>query len=162
MRFVAFVHKETDSRYGVSFPDLPGCISAGESLDEALRCCSSDPEQRLYRAYQCVNGQGVVRRNRFSGQAAQANQVGVSRLGRNARTGRVKQAIWLSCECPLLRQRLFHTAHTRAAHFIGFAAERLRHRHSCSGRRRNYDGSAGGWLDRRNRRRDRCSLADRC
>jgi predicted RNase H-like HicB family nuclease len=37
MRFVAFVHKEADSCYGVSFPDLPGCISAGKSLDEALQ-----------------------------------------------------------------------------------------------------------------------------
>jgi predicted RNase H-like HicB family nuclease len=36
MRYVAFVHKEPDSIYGVSFPDFPGCISAGETLDAAL------------------------------------------------------------------------------------------------------------------------------
>jgi predicted RNase H-like HicB family nuclease len=36
MRYVAFVHKEPDSIYGVSFPDFPGCISAGETLDLAL------------------------------------------------------------------------------------------------------------------------------
>ena len=36
MRYVAFVHKEPDSIYGVSFPDFPGCISAGATLDEAL------------------------------------------------------------------------------------------------------------------------------
>ena len=36
MRFIAFVHKEQDSCYGVSFPDVPGCTSAGNSLDEAL------------------------------------------------------------------------------------------------------------------------------
>ncbi len=36
MRYVAFVHKEPDSIYGVSFPDFPGCISAGETLDSAL------------------------------------------------------------------------------------------------------------------------------
>jgi predicted RNase H-like HicB family nuclease len=36
MRYVAFVHKEPDSIYGVSFPDFPGCISAGETLDMAL------------------------------------------------------------------------------------------------------------------------------
>ena len=36
MRYVAFVHKEPDSVYGVSFPDFPGCISAGETLDTAL------------------------------------------------------------------------------------------------------------------------------
>ena len=36
MRYLAFVHKEPDSIYGVSFPDFPGCISAGETLDIAL------------------------------------------------------------------------------------------------------------------------------
>jgi predicted RNase H-like HicB family nuclease len=36
MRYIAFVHKEPDSCYGVSFPDFPGCISAGDTLDSAL------------------------------------------------------------------------------------------------------------------------------
>lgn len=35
--FVALVHKDPDSEYGVSFPDLPGCVSAGASVDEALQ-----------------------------------------------------------------------------------------------------------------------------
>lgn len=33
--YIALIHKEPDSAYGVSFPDLPGCISAGDTLDEA-------------------------------------------------------------------------------------------------------------------------------
>lgn len=37
MRYIAFIHKEPDSVYGVSFPDLPGCISAGATIDEAVR-----------------------------------------------------------------------------------------------------------------------------
>ncbi len=36
MRYVAFIHKESDSCFGVSFPDFPGCISAGDTLDEAM------------------------------------------------------------------------------------------------------------------------------
>jgi predicted RNase H-like HicB family nuclease len=36
MRYVAFVHKEPESVFGVSFPDFPGCISAGATMDEAL------------------------------------------------------------------------------------------------------------------------------
>ena len=36
MRYVAFVHKEPDSVYGVSFPDFPGCISVGATMDQAL------------------------------------------------------------------------------------------------------------------------------
>jgi predicted RNase H-like HicB family nuclease len=37
MRYIAFIHKDPNSAYGVSFPDLPGCISAGDTLDEAAR-----------------------------------------------------------------------------------------------------------------------------
>lgn len=36
MRYVAMVHKEEDTGYGVSFPDFPGCIAAGDTLTEAL------------------------------------------------------------------------------------------------------------------------------
>ncbi len=34
-QYIALIHKEPTSDYGVSFPDFPGCISAGETLDEA-------------------------------------------------------------------------------------------------------------------------------
>ena len=34
-QFIALIHKDADSDYGVSFPDLPGAISAGTTLDEA-------------------------------------------------------------------------------------------------------------------------------
>jgi predicted RNase H-like HicB family nuclease len=36
MRYIAFIHKEPNSCYGVSFPDMPGCASAGDTLDEAV------------------------------------------------------------------------------------------------------------------------------
>jgi predicted RNase H-like HicB family nuclease len=35
MEYIAFLHKDTKSDYGVSFPDFPGCVTAGSSLDEA-------------------------------------------------------------------------------------------------------------------------------
>ena len=31
------IHKDASSDYGVTVPDLPGCFSAGRTLDEALR-----------------------------------------------------------------------------------------------------------------------------
>ena len=34
--FIALIRKEHDSDFGVNFPDLPGCITAGKDLDEAL------------------------------------------------------------------------------------------------------------------------------
>ena len=33
--YIALLHKDPKSDYGVSFPDLPGCITAGRTLDEA-------------------------------------------------------------------------------------------------------------------------------
>ncbi len=33
--YIAVVHKEPKSDFGVSFPDFPGCITAGSSIDEA-------------------------------------------------------------------------------------------------------------------------------
>jgi len=36
MNFPVAIHKEPGSRYGVSVPDLPGCISAGSTVDEAM------------------------------------------------------------------------------------------------------------------------------
>ncbi len=35
--YIAIVHKDPDSSFGVSFPDFPGCITAGDTLDEAFR-----------------------------------------------------------------------------------------------------------------------------
>ncbi|WGS23035.1 MULTISPECIES: type II toxin-antitoxin system HicB family antitoxin [unclassified Bradyrhizobium] len=33
--YIALIHKDADSDYGVSFPDLPGVITAGTDLDDA-------------------------------------------------------------------------------------------------------------------------------
>ncbi len=33
--YLAVIHKEGGSEYGVSFPDFPGCITSGETLDKA-------------------------------------------------------------------------------------------------------------------------------
>ena len=33
--YIALIHKDPDSDHGVSFPDLPGCVTAGSTLDEA-------------------------------------------------------------------------------------------------------------------------------
>jgi predicted RNase H-like HicB family nuclease len=35
MNYVAIIHKDPKSDFGVSFPDFPGCITAGRTLDEA-------------------------------------------------------------------------------------------------------------------------------
>ena len=37
MEYIAYLHKDKNSDYGVSFPDFPGCITAGSTLEEARR-----------------------------------------------------------------------------------------------------------------------------
>lgn len=37
MDYIAYLHKDRNSDFGVSFPDFPGCITAGTTLDEAHR-----------------------------------------------------------------------------------------------------------------------------
>lgn len=34
--YIALVHKDRDTSYGVSFPDVPGCISAGDTFEQAI------------------------------------------------------------------------------------------------------------------------------
>jgi predicted RNase H-like HicB family nuclease len=34
-RYIAYIRKDEDSDYGVEFPDFPGCVTAGRSVEEA-------------------------------------------------------------------------------------------------------------------------------
>ena len=38
--YIALIHKDTDSCYGVSFPDIPGVFTAGDTIDEAMQQAS--------------------------------------------------------------------------------------------------------------------------
>ena len=37
MEYIAYLHKDKKSDFGVSFPDFPGCVTAGSTLEEARR-----------------------------------------------------------------------------------------------------------------------------
>lgn len=36
MRYPVIIHKDPDSDYGVTVPDLPGCFTAGDTIDDAI------------------------------------------------------------------------------------------------------------------------------
>ena len=36
MQYPIFIHKDKDSAFGVIVPDLPGCYSAGDTIEEAI------------------------------------------------------------------------------------------------------------------------------
>jgi len=35
--YIALIHKDPGSDYGVSFPDVPGAVTAGKTIDEAMQ-----------------------------------------------------------------------------------------------------------------------------
>lgn len=35
MNYIAVIHKDLGTGFGVSFPDFPGCITVGDTIDEA-------------------------------------------------------------------------------------------------------------------------------
>ena len=39
-RYIALIHKDADSCYGVSFPDVPGVTTGADTIDEAMRKAS--------------------------------------------------------------------------------------------------------------------------
>jgi predicted RNase H-like HicB family nuclease len=47
MNHSVVIHKEKKSDYGVTVPDLPGCFSAGRTLDEALAMAKEAIELHL-------------------------------------------------------------------------------------------------------------------
>jgi len=47
MNFPVVLHKDEGSDYGVTVPDLPGCFSAGRSVEEALRMAREAIELHL-------------------------------------------------------------------------------------------------------------------
>lgn len=48
MLFPVVVHKDSRSAFGVTIPDLPGCFTAGDTLDEALRNVQEAVETYLH------------------------------------------------------------------------------------------------------------------
>ncbi|MGB7417281.1 MAG: type II toxin-antitoxin system HicB family antitoxin [Thermosynechococcaceae cyanobacterium] len=44
MRYLIVIHKDADSDYGVTVPDLPGCFSAGDTFDEAIAAATEAVE----------------------------------------------------------------------------------------------------------------------
>ncbi len=35
--YIALIHKDADSCYGASFPDVPGVFTAGDTMDEVMQ-----------------------------------------------------------------------------------------------------------------------------
>ncbi len=47
MRYPVVVHKDSNSEYGVTVPDIPGCFSAGDTMEDALEAAREAIECHL-------------------------------------------------------------------------------------------------------------------
>jgi predicted RNase H-like HicB family nuclease len=48
------IHKDKDSVYGVTIPDVPGCFSWGDTIDEAIR----NAREAVYSHFEALAAQG--------------------------------------------------------------------------------------------------------
>jgi len=44
MKYPIVIHKDSESDYGVTFPDIPGCFSAGSTIEEAINMAQEAAE----------------------------------------------------------------------------------------------------------------------
>jgi predicted RNase H-like HicB family nuclease len=62
--YFAIIHEDRDSAVGVVFPDLPGCFSAGDTLDEAI--ANAQEALRLYAEAEHAAGRRLPEPRTFS------------------------------------------------------------------------------------------------
>ena len=74
MEYIAYLHKDRDSDYGVSFPDFPGCVTAGKSLDEASRMAAEALEFHIQGMIE--DGDAVPEASKLDNVAADAAKSG--------------------------------------------------------------------------------------
>ena len=55
--YIALVHKDEGTSYGVSFPDVPGCISAGDTFEEAV--ANAAEALAGHFAAMCADGEAI-------------------------------------------------------------------------------------------------------
>jgi predicted RNase H-like HicB family nuclease len=61
--YIALVRKDPDSDFGVEFPDFPGCVTAGEDLEEAKAL--AEEALRFHIEGMIEDGEALPRPSRF-------------------------------------------------------------------------------------------------
>ena len=63
MNYIALLRKEKGSDFGVEFPDFPGCVSAGRTLEEARQAAQEALE--LHLEGMAAEGQAIAEPSSF-------------------------------------------------------------------------------------------------
>lgn len=85
--YIALIHKDAESDYGVSFPDLPGCVTAGTDLDDARAMASE--ALALHLAGMAEDGEAIPEPSTLEAvMSDQENRTGVAILVAAPASGR--------------------------------------------------------------------------
>ena len=63
MDYIAYLHKDLDSDFGVSFPDFPGCVTAGKTLEDARR--NAEEALALHISGMAEDGEAIPKRSKL-------------------------------------------------------------------------------------------------
>jgi predicted RNase H-like HicB family nuclease len=157
MEYIAYLHKDSDSDYGVSFPDFPGCITAGRTLDEASRMAAE--ALALHIQGMIEDGDAVPEPSKVDDIAADAAKQGAVaflvsvnppeatvRVNITARKSQIAKIDALANAAGLTRSGFMVRAAMNAAARDGFAGKRSQTPRSRSRREahsRNYKAKKG-------------------
>lgn len=128
--YFGVIHKDTNSDYGISFPDLPGCISAGTTLDE-LDIMSREA-LRLHTEGMLADKEALPQPTEYDDVHARycqdADFVGVTLVTVSARTQRVRVNISLSKDDLTYIDTMARQHGLDRSGFMLFAAKQLHRR----------------------------------
>lgn len=137
MDYIAYLHKDSKSDFGVSFPDFPGCVTAGKSLDEARR---KAPEALAFHiAGMMEDGEKIPRPSKIDDLAADpARQNAVAFLVTTefpkSKTVRVNVTAREN-QIELIDRLARQAGMTRSAYMVQSATSGVTHKDHGSGRR---------------------------
>jgi predicted RNase H-like HicB family nuclease len=88
--YIALVRKDSDSDFGVEFPDFPGCVTAGKDLEEARTL--AEEALRFHIEGMIEDGESLPRPSRFEEIMSDPENRGTVALLVDAAEGRTRKS----------------------------------------------------------------------
>lgn len=125
MEFVGIIHKDDKSDFGVSFPDFPGCFSAGSSMQEAKNMAASALQSHIDLCTELNQPIPYAAMSLDAAAQHQAAKNAAAFITVNARLPGRTRRINISLDENIIRQ-IDNVSTNRSAFLASAALERLR------------------------------------
>jgi predicted RNase H-like HicB family nuclease len=129
-RYIAFVHKDSNSDYGVSFPDFPGAVTGARTLDKAVEMA----EEALALHVEGMLSEGKTIPDPSSLDRLAKHRDGGMLILVPLRTDTLAMRVQVTLPAPVLR-RIDEHAEEHGLSRSGFLAEAARHMLDGAGRK---------------------------